>query len=259
MKSFKVWLKYTTSALQTAAANRFSFVFMITGKLTRIILFLIFLNFIFDGTRTLAGYTKEQIIFFYLSFNLLDTLSQLFFREVYRFRQLVVTGNLDLVLVKPINPLIRVLLGGFDILDGIVLVLILGAILIYGNLYITQNIYSWIIYFVLVINGLVISGAFYMLVLGLGVITTSVDHLAMVYRDLTSMLRIPADLYIQPIRFLITFAIPLGVMLTFPPQALMGILSVQNILLSFAISITTFILSYKFWQYSLKHYQSASS
>ena len=88
-------------------------------------------------------------------------------------------------------------------------------------------------FIVLLINSLLISGAFHIFVLSLGVLTTSVDHLIMVYRDMTGLVRVPVDFYTQPLRFLITFIIPLGIMYTFPAQALMGLLSVQIITLSF--------------------------
>ena len=45
-----------------------------------------------------------QMLVFYLCFNIVDTIGQLLFREVYRFRSLIVTGGLDMVLVKPLNP-----------------------------------------------------------------------------------------------------------------------------------------------------------
>lgn len=222
-------------------------------------MFLFFLVFLFSGTKNLAGYSKDQIIFFYLSFNLIDTLSQLFFREVYRFRDLLITGNFDLVLTKPVNPLIRVLLGGFDIFDLPIAFFILIAVIYYGSLNLHPSLINWLLYFLLIFNGLIIATAFNIFVLGLGIISTSVDHLVMVYRDLSSMLRIPADLYIEPVRFLLTFAIPLGVMITFPPKALMGILSVQMILISYLLSFISLALGIKFWGYCLKHYQSTGS
>ena len=39
--------------------------------------------------------------FFYLSFSLVDTIAQLFFREVYRFRPLIVSGDFDLPSSNP--------------------------------------------------------------------------------------------------------------------------------------------------------------
>ena len=41
---------------------------------------------------------------FYLCFNVVDTIGQMLFREVYRFRPLIISGGFDMVLVKPLSP-----------------------------------------------------------------------------------------------------------------------------------------------------------
>ncbi len=259
MREFHIWLHYSNNSFQQVLSQRATIIIFMTGKILRIALFLIFLNFVFGSTRNLAGYSREQIIFFYLSFNLIDTLAQLLFREVYRFRPLVVSGGLDGILVKPINPLLRVLLGGADVLDFVMLILIIITTLWYGVTFLAPSLSQWMLYGLLIINGLAIAASFHIFVLGLGIITTSVDHLINIYRDLTSMLRIPADVYIEPIRFLITFILPLGIMITFPAKALMGLLSPLLIVLSVILSLISIFVSLAFWHYSLRHYQSASS
>lgn len=259
MKEFKVWLRYTNNSFQQVLLNKPIVAIFMLGKILKIGLFLIFLLFLFKGTQGIAGYGRDQIIFFYLSFNLIDTLAQLFFREVYRFRPLVISGSLDFVLLKPLNPLIRILLGGGDVMDLMMLVLLIIGVAFFGITKITTLPANWALYIILVLNGLILAAAFHIFVLGLGVITTSIDHLISIYRDLTSMLRIPVDLYIEPIRAILTFVIPLGIMITFPAKVLMGLLSPKLILISVTFAVITFWLSLKFWHYSLKHYQSASS
>lgn len=259
MKSLHIWFLYSKNSFLRVLTNRIFFLMFLFGKSVRIFLFLGFLFFLLEGTKGLAGYSKEQVIFFYLSYNLIDSASQLFFREVYRFRELVISGNLDLVLVKPVNPLLRVLLGETDLLDAIILVLIICSVLFFGINYISLNPFDWLIYVLLLANAFLISAAFHIIILGIGVLTTSIDHLVMVYRDLSSMLRIPVDIYGEPLRGLLTFVIPLGIMFTFPPKALMGLLSPGMILLSLIISVLVFIVSLKFWKLSLKQYSGAGS
>lgn len=259
-KEGKIWLKYTLNSFQQILANRFAVILLMLGKILRIALFFVFLLFLFQGASTLAGYNRNQIIFFYLSFNLVDTLAQLFFREVYRFRSLVVSGNLDFYLVKPMNPLVRVLMGGTDLMDLMMLIMI-GVLTVWfatANQLVSSPA-QWLLYMAMVFNGLIIAAAFHIFVLGVGIITTSVDHMIMIYRDFASMLRIPVDLYVEPIRFLLTFALPLGIMITFPAKAVLGVLPGQLVLVSFAFGAASFFLAQKFWAYALKKYTSASS
>lgn len=111
----------------------------------------------------------------------------------------------------------------------------------------------------LVLNGFLIAAAFHILVLALGIITTEIDHAIMIYRDITGMARFPVDIYKEPLRGLITFIIPIGVMMTFPAKALFGLLTPMFIIISFTIGLIFFYLSIMLWNYALSQYASASS
>ena len=229
------------------------------SKLLRYGLFLVFLFLLMNGVKNLGGYTREQIIIFYLIFNIIDTLGQLLFREVYYFRPLVISGNFDMVLTKPFNPLIRVLLGGPDLMDTGVFVILIGMLVYTLSNFVRLDSFL-IFYFVLmIINSLLITAAFHISVLAIGILTLSVDHLIMIYRDLSSLMRIPVDIFTNPLRTLLTFIIPIGIMFTFPAKVLFGLLSWQLILISFLFGVVSLFLSLKFWNYSLRQYQSASS
>jgi len=254
-----IYKLYTLNSFIQALANPITFVIFFLGKLIRISVFSLSLIFMFSSTSSLAGYTQPQIIFFYLSFVLVDSLSQFFFREVYRFRPLLLSGDLDLVLTKPVNPLLRVLFGGADVIDLATLGIIFIAVFSYGTTHFFPSLANWAIYLLLIACGLIIAAALNIWVLGLGVITISVDHFIWIYRDLSSMLRIPVDFYPTPIRLILTFVIPLGVMITFPAKAFLGLLSPQTILITCLFSCLFCYLSLRFWHFALRSYSSASS
>jgi ABC-2 type transport system permease protein len=259
MKNLKIIYLYFSNSLQQLLLTPSIFIMFLFTKIARYGLFLIFLYFLVSGLSSVGGYTKYQILLFYLTFNLIDTLAQLLFREVYRFRPLVVSGNFDLVLVKPFNPLLRSLLGGPDFIDMGILVIILAAIFYLSFFFIKPDLVSLLSFVFLMFNSLIMATAFHICVLAIGILTLSVDHLIMIFRDLTSLVRIPVDLYTQPLRSLITFVIPLGIMFSFPPKALLGLLTPSNIVASFLIGVLSLYFSLRFWSYSLRHYSSASS
>ncbi|MBI3443186.1 hypothetical protein HY008_00790, partial [Candidatus Woesebacteria bacterium] len=74
-------------------SQKLSLSVFLTGKILRFIFFFAFLFFLLQGAKTLAGYTSNQAIFFFLTFNLIDVISQFLFREVYRFRPMIVNGD----------------------------------------------------------------------------------------------------------------------------------------------------------------------
>lgn len=258
-KYIKIWWSLTTKSSQIAFSSRFGAVLFILGKLIRFIFFLFFLLIIAERTKVVAGYSLWQMIFFFTTFNLIDTLAQFFLREVYRFRWYVVSGDFDFFLTKPLSPLFRSLFGGSDPLDIPMIFLSIGFVIFSAFKISTISIIGIFTYMLLMTNALFIALAFHVFVLAVGVLTTEVDNTIWLYRDLTQMGRVPIDIYIQPLRALLTFAIPVGIMMTFPAKALMGLLSWEAILISILIGAISFYLSLLFWRYAIKNYSSASS
>jgi ABC-type uncharacterized transport system permease subunit len=71
------------------------------------------------------------------------------------------------------------------------------------------------------------------------------------------MAALPIDIYREPLRTVLTFVIPVGLMISFPVKALVGALSIPLILVSILFSAVLFFLSFQIWNYALQKYQSA--
>ncbi len=259
MKHLRVVRLYFSNSFQGMITHPIGFLIFFFSKITRYSLFIAFLIFLTRSISNVGGFTSSQILIFYLTFNLIDTIGQMLFREVYRFRQLIVSGDFDMVLAKPFPPLLRVLVGGPDFIDmGILLILI--SVMCYYFLFVVHPSLSLILlYLLLIVNSLVISTAFHILILAVGILTTSIDHLVMIYRDITALMRIPVDFFPGSLRMLFTFVIPIGIMFTFPAKALMGLLSPQNMLLSLVVAFVFCYLSFTLWKFALSRYSSAGS
>ena len=201
---FKIWLLMSkNSFIAVMSQKKLLFIFLL-AKILRFTFFIAFLYFLVMGAESIAGYTVTQIIFFFLTFNLVDVTSQFLFREVYRFRPLVVTGDFDLILVKPFSALFRVLLGGADIIDLITIPPLLITIYLVG-VQLEPTTLEVIIYTLLIVNSLMIATAFHIAVVSMGMITLEIDHTIMIYRDLTNLGRLPVDIYKEPLRGVLTY------------------------------------------------------
>lgn len=258
-KYLTAWWFLTKLTTQSAFESRFGAIVFLVGKILRFAFFLLFLYLLVTQTEALVGYNLWQVLFFFATFNLVDTIPQFFLREVYRFRHQVVSGNFDFVLTKPLSPLFRSLFGGSDVLDLSIMILSVGLLIFSGTKIGEVTLISTATFLILIINALLLALAFHIFVLGIGILTTEVDNTILLYRDLTQMGRVPVDIYREPVRSIITFVIPVGIMMTFPAKALMGLLSAQFVAASVGISLVVFYLALRFWGYCLKHYQSASS
>lgn len=259
IKYIRLWFMMTLMVSQNAFATRFGAMLFVFGKLIRFVFFMFFLLVITSRTHAILGYTLWEVILFYITFNLIDSVAQFFLREVYRFRQYVVTGDFDYYLTKPIPVLFRLLFGGSDILDIPIILISCGFIIVAFSNIGSITPFNILTYLLLVINGLVIAIGFHILVLAIGVISTEVDNTLWLFRDLTQMGRFPIDIYKTPLRQVITFIIPVGVMVTFPAKALLGLLSFNMVLVSVFVGGAFLYLSIMFWRFSLKKYSSASS
>jgi ABC-2 type transport system permease protein len=253
--NLRIFLLFAQNAIRTSLQGRMGVVFFTVGKILRFVLMYLFLVFLFQRTRVLKGYSFEQAALFYMVFTLVDTASQILFREVYRFRWLVTSGSFDTVLLKPYHPFIRILVGGVDILDVLLLIPYIGmSVLLIMNTGVTAlNLFGFCL---LLINALWISTSFHIIVLALGILSTEVDHTIMIYRDITGLGRFPLDIYKEPFRSIFTFLIPVGVMTAYPPQALLGLLSARGYISAFVISSILFVFAMVFWNHALKRYQS---
>lgn len=255
----KIWYLTTADAVMADVTKRSSSILLLLGKTIRIVLFGSFLFLLLSGKKQLAGYSIDQAIVFYLTFNLIGTLSQLLLRGTYYFRSLVIKGDLDYVLIHPLNPLFSVLFSHTDILDFIMLWPILFTLIYSLGQLSLVTFAGFVLYLILIFNGLILAIAFHVLVLSMAITTYEVDNTLMIYRDLSSLGRVPVDLYREPLRFFITFVLPVGIMVTFPVKALIGLLDPLVIFISIVVTLVFFRLTMVFWDRALRSYSSASS
>ena len=255
---FRVWFLMNKNSFMVYLNNRAILGVLLFGKVLRFIFFIGFLYFLVSGADSLAGYTPRETLFFFLTFSLVDVVSQFLFREVYRFRGYVVSGDLDLILVKPFNPLFRVLFGGADIIDLITLPPLILALWHVGSGILVGGVQT-LFYLALLVNGVLIAAAFHIAVLALGIITLEVDHTIMIFRDLTKLGTVPIDIYKEPVRSFLTFLVPIGLMVSFPVKAYLGLLSPGGVFLTALSGILSLALAMRFWKLALTKYSSASS
>lgn len=246
------------NAIRTWSTKKEALLIFLTGKTIRYIFYFGFLYLLVSNTKGLAGYNNYQTLFFTATYTLVDTIAQFLFRSVYTFRQLIVTGDFDLILSRPINPLFRSLFGGPDPIDLITIPPII-LIVIYIGSFLSPTPINIFYYLLLVINALLISTSFHIFVLSLGIITLEIDHTVMIFRDLSSMGRLPIDIYKEPLKGIFTFIVPVGLMFSIPSKALMGLIGPLGVVSSLIFGLAIFMLALRFWNFALKKYTSASS
>ena len=258
LKYLKLWWIMSKNSFVMVFYSKAAMAIFLTGKILRFSFFVVFLVFLLKGTDSLAGYNLNQTLLFFLTFTIVDTISQFLFREVYRFRPQIISGDFDLTVSKPVSALFRSLLGGADIIDLITIPpLVYAIIYIAGQL--NPSFIEVVMYIVLIINGILISTAFHIAVLSMAILTLEIDHTIMIYRDIVSLGRFPVDIYKEPLKGVLTYLIPVGLMVTLPAKFLIGLVSFQGVLLAVLICVVFLFASISLWNFALRYYTSASS
>lgn len=258
-KYFRVWWVYTRNSFEVALVDRRAVVFLLAGKIIRFGFFLMFLILLTEETRTLAGYSLDEVVFLFLTFNFVDVTSQLFLRGIYYFRQKIVSGAFDFDLGKPLSPIFSTLFSRTDVLDLMTWVPLTAYMLYFAASRLEASLAEALVYLILIVNSLILALAFHLLVASVGVLTTEVDHTIWIYRDLVNMGRVPVEIYAPGIRALLTFVVPVSILMNWPAKALYGFLSWPAIWGAVIITGVVFWGSLKVWRYALSQYASASS
>lgn len=259
LKLIRVWWKVTLLAVQTQLINVWSLVIFIAGKVIRFLLYFAFLFGVLSSLGKLGKYGLNEMIIFLLVFNLIDIFTQALFRGVYHFRNLVVSGDYDLDLLKPIPSFFRPIFGMPDIFDFITFIPLLIFFIVFALGHFSMFTSQILLFLILFLNSMLIAFAFHLFVCAVCVMTTEIDHLVWVYRDLTNMARFSTDIYPKVFQLFLTIPIPVVILMTVPAKAFLGLLSWSWVVLSLAIGILSVLASLKFWHYALKQYCSASS
>jgi ABC-2 type transport system permease protein len=255
---WKIWSKIAQYGLAETFLNRWTNMLFFVGKSIRFGMQLLFLLLLQRNIQGIAGYTTNQVVIFFLTYQFLDTLTQIFFRGVYLFSWQVRSGELDFYLSKPLNPLFRILTGKPDLIDTFFLIpTTVVSFWLISQMQLHVTLSQALLYGALLLNGFMIATALHILVICMGVLTTEVDNVVMLYRDMTSLSRFPVDIYREPFRTVLFYVIPVGLMITVPAQVLLNLQPSLNILLTLLFGAGFFFFSLRAWSYSVKRYTSA--
>ncbi|MBI2069880.1 MAG: ABC-2 family transporter protein [Elusimicrobia bacterium] len=257
----RIWFRLAQMSFAEVWATRINSLGWLLGKLVRLIFFFMFIVAIFRHTNSLRGYTLPEAALFFLTFNLVDLMAQLFFRGIYGIRRIVVEGELDYYLLHPANPLFRIACQTVDILDFLtavpVIVLTFWAM---GHLPAEAlGADRLALYLLLVAGGVAIAFAIHVCVAAVAVATQQLENTIWLYRDLMILGRFPSDIYTEGMRFFLTFVIPVAVMTSFPAKALLGLLSWPWVVFAVFLAAGSVAASLRLWQFCLARYTSVSS
>lgn len=242
--------------------KRFDFLFRFFPTSFSLILNIFLVNFLFSQLGLIAGWNKHELLLlmgtYYVVWGLFFGM---FIQNLSRINKYVNTGELDLLLMKPVN---SQFFSSFRItIDfGEAATLITGIYLVIsslGSLNITVSLIQIIIYTALILNALVLAYSLWFMIMTLSFWIGRITNLHEVFLSLYNFNKYPIDIYQGLLKTVFIFVLPIAVMVTFPTQFLLGLLSWQFIFWSFLAGVIAIVSSHFLWQLGLRNYTSASS
>lgn len=262
MKAYlKVWFKLTSQQFQSQIANsRGAALLFMFGKLFRLGTAFLMLYVIMGKAKLIVGYSFPQAILILAIFNFVSTISQLFMRGIYMFRQKVVDGTFDFYLLNPLSELFYSLFSYTDPIDTMLIVPYLGLVIwaaVYAGYPLTLLVVLMLL--LIIVIGFIMIMSWHILILSIGVKYLEVDNTIMLYRDLEKMAAMPIEIYGKVGAGIMTYIFPFALMATIPARFIFGLYNPLYLLGFVILAIVQFRFALYLWRKALMSYSSASS
>lgn len=216
---------------------------------------------IFGQVNSVAGWSRQEVLILVCVHGLFyDFLWTFILRNLLIFSNYIRKGELDFVLLKPVNLRFLISTRYFEF-DHWLRIFFLSFLLLklLVELPAKLTIFSWINFIFLFFGGLFIFYNLFFTVATTNFWFINIFNLEDLFHEISQVGRVPVYVFQKGMRFFFVYIIPVAFIATFPVQALLGRATLVVNLMAIFLAVLSFIFSQKFWSFALKHYSSASS
>jgi ABC-2 type transport system permease protein len=222
---------------------------------------IVYVAVLYGVTQTIGGWNVWQMVMLLGTNHILTQLFEAFFFDnCTKLVDQIRLGDLDFVLIKPVNPQFLVSLRYTDyasMTNSLVGFAMIGYAIHRLGIAITPL--EAFLFLLLIVNGILI---LYAMTFCLSVLTFWIgraSNLFELYYQLTQFTRYPGEIYRWGLRIALLTVIPMLVVSNFPVKMLLGGLFNAWLGYACAIGLTFFAATVWVWNLGLRRYRSASS
>ncbi|MCP5004914.1 MAG: hypothetical protein GY941_13395 [Planctomycetes bacterium] len=266
IETIRIYLTIITTSIRARMEYKTSFLFYIFAILVFYIGQIGILLVILNRFHKIQGWSLGEMAFLYTLLAMAHGFTNLIFSQLIHFDQMIVMGEFDRMLVRPLSPLGQVIFSRFEI--STVAHLIMGFVALWFSTHI-QGI-EWTLkkvalFPVIVISGVLILGAIRIMVSAVAFWTLrnrSLVHTAVF--SSREFIVYPVSIYNTGVQYFLTFVFPIA-FINFYPAHLFLDRSGEDLLhpaLEMGTPIvgsTIFLISLLVWKSGVNHYQSSGS
>lgn len=244
-------------------AFRANFLIKVLVEVIWLGMILVFYRTVFAQTDLVGGWNESQYLFFVGCFFALNGLVEAFFLEsCQELSDLIRTGDLDSLLLKPIDEQFLISIRRFD--WGTVPNVAMGTgVMLYGlsGLEAPPDAAAVTAFGVTFVCGLILSYAFLIAMAAGSVWMIRNQGLLEIWWLVSNLVRHPREIYKgpwgEPLGWLLTFVVPFLLIVHVPASSMVRALDWNLVGYTVAATIIVFLVSRRLFTWSIRHYRSA--
>ncbi|MBJ6363212.1 ABC transporter permease [Paenibacillus sp. GCM10012307] len=260
--NIRLFSYFVTLVIKSRMEYRGAFTIGVVGQVVGyaanyLVIWLLLQNF-----NTIQGWDWTEIAFLY-SLNLLTYAigASFTYTPMVGLDQIIVNGNFDMYLTKPLSPFLYFLANLFNI-GYIAHILISSVVLIWSisQADITWTLYKAIYLLLAIISGSLLQAAGLIVIGSLSFIFLRVQYLFSIFFKLKEFIAYPISVYGTLLQIILTWIIPLAMINYYPSLYIFEDSLLTNKILgitALVIGPLSLYLAYRFWMYGANKYQGA--
>ncbi len=251
--------------LSRELAFRGNFLVKVSVEVLWLGIMIAFYRTVYARTTNVAGWSESEYFFFVGCYFALNGLVEtLFFENCNEFTELVRTGDLDFLLLRPIDEQFLVSLRRID--WGTAPNVLMGAAVMVGSL--VQKGWQFdlgrvVTFFVTMGCATAIAYSFMLILTTFTVWMVRNQSLMEMWWMFSSLARYPKEIYTgpwgDPLGRFFTYVVPILLVSNVPANVMVRVLDPSMVVLTIVFAVALLWLSRRFFQYALRSYRSASS
>lgn len=212
-------------------------------------------------TKGAFGWSREEILLLNGVYGIIiGIFHTVFSRNFGRFSKVVHQGQLDSVLMKPIDSQYLLSFWEFGWVSISRVLMAIGYVIIVSrSLALQTKLIDVFLFAVVGVCGILLLYSIWYMVITFTIWFTRLSNLVDLMFNITGIARYPRSMFAQSAGFAFWFLFPLLLIINIPTKVYLRRIDLGEILLLISIAILFFFGSRIFWKFALRSYTSASS
>ncbi len=256
-----IFLHYLKNNLIRELEFRENFIILLIVDTFWVAFQLFLIETFFGYTDSLLGWKKYELFFLVGFFRIVKGMMDVFIRpNLIRFPNIILTGGLDIYLTKPINSMFQVSVRYHQFSDiGSFVGGVAAIIYTLVRFHLALDPIQILMFLTLSLFSVTVFYCLFFLFTTMAIYMPRLTALKPYYDLISSTMRYPGEIFTRGSRVGELLLFPFLLIATYPVKIILSKISPTLIPLEVIATVILFIITYAFWNYSLKRYSSASS